>query len=248
MKFLFYHTLSNLSINYLFYRTTVFDENIHKYGEITIKNKRGSTTLLSEELVKSGFALYDTCLFHQELSMGNLKTKLNRSQLSEVMKQLEQPVNKKPKEQWQKSVKSQTTIYHTGQKLESSLTVENLVRHNKNVDVYDILDKKLKDLECCKDADEVSVGRASKHKVLSSNNEMLARSQPIINKSRPEILPLTDPYQTTLMATKNFLEAHATIKSNNTFTSDDVPEESIDSSLIEKSFRGMCNNTISMFI
>ncbi|XP_059058860.1 putative ATP-dependent RNA helicase TDRD12 [Achroia grisella] len=192
-------------------RNSIFDHNIHKYGEIILKMPNGKSKSLSELLVKSGFTLNDPCLFLHELSLGKLNTKLNNFQRDEVIKQLTQPNNVTSKER-EKSVKKQTNIYQIAKNLESSLTVQNLERHNKHLDIQDMLQKKIKDLDKYKDVDEESVGRGTCHKesepkrksmLLRKKLELSAQSQRQTHKDDPLSM---------LLATKKFIEANATVK------------------------------------
>ncbi|XP_052757078.1 putative ATP-dependent RNA helicase TDRD12 isoform X1 [Galleria mellonella] len=203
-------------------RNSLFDNNIHKYGEITVKKQNGKCKLLSKLLIKSGFALNDPCMFLQELSLGMLRTNLTNIQRDEVIKHLTQPNKNKPSKDREKSVKRQTHILQIAKNLESPLTIQNLQRHNQNLDVKYMVKNKIKDLEKCKDVDEKSLGRGVTHKqpepmqrssLLRKKLEMSAHV-PRHHKQDPASI---------LLATKKFLEANAKIKED--VTSGSSPRE-----------------------
>ncbi|XP_053621618.1 putative ATP-dependent RNA helicase TDRD12 [Plodia interpunctella] len=188
-------------------RNSIFDDNIHKYGEIIVKKKNGKHKSLQQQLIKSGFAMYDTALFHQQLSAGKLKTKLNSHQKRDVIKQLEKP-NDKPKKEWEKAFKKKTSIYHKSQNLESMLTVDNLRQH-ENIQV--LLRNKLKDFERCKDIDEESMGRAVRRhtsKFKDAEVPMPSSKKKLeLLKTKAQVSPSNT--EKMLLATKKFLEQNA---------------------------------------
>lgn len=146
-----------------FLRSSIFDANIHKYGEILIRKADGKFRKLSDYLKRSGFAIYDEAAFHQELSLGLISKKLSRNTLDDVMMVITGAIDDNASEV---ALKKQTTVYHAGKRLEA-LTSDNLDRHNRQFkkliqgeDLMQVLEKKFKDLELCKDLDEESVGRA----------------------------------------------------------------------------------------
>ncbi|XP_013187040.1 putative ATP-dependent RNA helicase TDRD12 [Amyelois transitella] len=193
-------------------RTSIFDDNIHKYGELVVKKKNGKLKALTQQLVKSGFALYDTGLFHQELGAGNLKTKLNTHQKQDVIKQLEKS-GKECKKEWEMAVKRNTKIFHRTQDLESMLTVHNLHQHEK---VQELLQNKIKDFDRCKDADENSLGRASlvKEKITKMISQEVSKSgkkKLEILKGKPKKATKNDT-ENILLATKKFLEQNSVNK------------------------------------
>ncbi|NP_001037005.2 putative ATP-dependent RNA helicase TDRD12 [Bombyx mori] len=166
-------------------RSSIFDNNIHKYGELIIK-KNGVQLYLSKELVKAGLATEDPCQFHQYMSLGKIKTKLSNTETRAVIKNLEEYYRKssKPKELWQKSVHQNTSIFHAGERLQA-LTVKNLERHNNRQNIM-LLENKLKDLEQCKGSDEVSLGRGV-CRVPSNKSEMVMLTNKRL-KNRLELL------------------------------------------------------------
>lgn len=153
-----------------FFRSSIFDDNIHKYGEILLKKTNGKLYPLSKTLIKSGFAIYDTCLFHQELETGKLIIKLQSFEARDVIKNIENYYKKKkvPKLQWEKSVKTSTVVARTSQEFETALTEMNLEKHNNKL-MSQLLENKMKDFEMCKGIDEESVGRAYKVKQKREN-------------------------------------------------------------------------------
>ncbi|KAM3955923.1 RNA helicase-like protein [Aphomia sociella] len=192
-------------------RNSIFDTNIHKYGEIVIKKKNGKYKSLSKKLTKSNFAFNDPCLFHQELSLGKLKTKLNGIQRDEVIKQLIQPGKEKVGKERERSVKSQTHIVHIAKNLESPLTVQNLEKHTRNLDVHHMLQNKIKDLDKCKDVEEESVGRGVSHKVSEMPRSSLLKKKLELSGVAPRPHNKHDPVSI-LLATKKFLEANSKIR------------------------------------
>ncbi|KAJ2939345.1 hypothetical protein O0L34_g13444 [Tuta absoluta] len=156
------------------HRSTVFDDNIHKYGEIIIKQPNGKYRLLSKLLAKSGVATYNESVFLSELSSGKIKTKLNTKITKHIIEQLE----KKCKEQTVR----QTKVSQTSLNLEYALTVENLTAHNqrnknKTDNFDDMLQRKLNDLQLCKEVEEESIGRATKKKEKGSDASSLLRKK-----------------------------------------------------------------------
>ncbi|KAI5643642.1 tudor domain-containing protein [Phthorimaea operculella] len=172
---------------HLDHRSTVFDDNIHKYGEIIIKQQNGKYRLLSKLLAKSGVATYNESLFLSELSSGNIKTKLSSKTTKNIIEQLE----KKCKEQ---AVK-QTKVSQTSLNLESALTVENLTAHNqrtknKTENFEEMLQMKLYDLQLCKEVDEEAIGRATKKKERGSDtSSMLLKRKMKLLKCEQNTLP-----------------------------------------------------------
>lgn len=191
-------------------------------------NRNNKQIELSKVLINSGFALFDICLFHQELSLGNLKTKLTYLQTQGIIKHLEKDTRKTGKKQRESSVKKQTTVYHAAKELELAFTEQNLKRHETQFlsnKVDTLLRMKSKDFDRCKDVDEESVGRASYVRHINNNECKFVENDTITAKKTKEIpkflkkkLELTksvktsmhDPLQV-LMATKQYLEANGKV-------------------------------------
>ncbi|CAG5053096.1 unnamed protein product [Parnassius apollo] len=171
---------------YIDRRSSIFDDNIHKYGELIIKDHNKKEKPLSKLLVKSGFAAYDMCLFHQALGLGKINTKLQSSEVAHVIKEIENHYKKKkiPKKDWEESMKSQTVVSRTSQQLESALTTMNLQKHNA-VLISQLLKNKNKDFDMCKDVDEEPVGRAYKVKDRGFNCETKAKESKV-PRNEPE--------------------------------------------------------------
>ncbi|XP_063391425.1 putative ATP-dependent RNA helicase TDRD12 [Cydia fagiglandana] len=158
---------------YIHRRTSIFDTNIHKYGELLIEKQDGRKRKLSSYLRKSETALYDDANFHQQLSSGLIQTKLTKTETDEVMKVI---TSKLKDNESVVSFKKQTEVYQAAKKLEA-LTTENLNKHNSrlkknmtNKDILNVLDRKFKDLELCKDLDDEPQGRATKKAKTSESN------------------------------------------------------------------------------
>ncbi|XP_045782335.1 putative ATP-dependent RNA helicase TDRD12 isoform X2 [Maniola jurtina] len=164
------------SLTFLDGRTTIFDDNIHKYGEIILKTRGGKLIELSKQLINSGLAHIDVCEFHEKLSCGKLNTKLSTLHTLAVIKRLEEYCTRKDRSEnlLKKSLEKQTSVFRLSQEFEKSLTVSNLEKHY-NVTLQHTLINKLKDFELCKDVDEQPVGRAcskSKTKLSKSTEEV----------------------------------------------------------------------------
>lgn len=200
--------------------------------------------LLSKALVKSGFAFKDECLFHTQLHSGNLKTKLSTSKIKEVVKQLELFYSKqqRPKNQWEKSVKKQTSIFQKVQNLESSLTVQNLEAHNcrqgedKNLNEKRLLNK-IKDLNLCKGVDEESAGRASVKDAKKIRDPKKALDPCLLNK-KLELLKDQNYVPDPMSEMKQYLLSNAVKKDANAVMKDaNVVKKNVidqDINLIEK--------------
>ncbi|CAH2229351.1 jg17100 [Pararge aegeria aegeria] len=165
-------------------RTSIFDDNVHKYGELLIKSETGKLKKLSKHLLQSGFAYKDVCEFHEKLSCGKLNTKLNPDETQTVIMKLENYYKrmKYPKNNWKKSVEKQTSVFQMTQSFESELSVSNLVLNDRVLNKT--LKNKYKDFELCKDVDEESLGRGY-HKDKSVNpeaNKETLKSQYLIKK------------------------------------------------------------------
>lgn len=142
------------------YRSSIFDDNIHKYGELVIKTKRGKLKRLSKHLTNSGFAYYNRSEFHQRLSCGKLKTKLSTIATQEVINNLENyhTNGAQTKDIWVNLIKRHTTVFKIARNFELSLGLPNLQKQYREINW--MLKNKLKAFELCKDVDEESLGRA----------------------------------------------------------------------------------------
>ncbi|XP_050358774.1 putative ATP-dependent RNA helicase TDRD12 isoform X1 [Nymphalis io] len=202
---------------YIDRRTSIFDDNIHKYGELIIKSKNGELKQLSKLLINSNIAHFDVCEFHQKLSSGEIKTKLCSIKTQNVVKEIENYYTRtaNSKITCKKAIAKQTSVFQIGQGLESALTVSNLERHNNKM-LNTVLENKMKDLELCKDVDDESIGcgfRKSKDRTL----ETLSLSSVTIDSKCND----TQELDQTFKDIKVFLDANA--KSNNN-PSGNVPE------------------------
>ncbi|CAH0404213.1 unnamed protein product [Chilo suppressalis] len=200
-------------------KTSIFDDNIHKYGELIIHTIDGTKSNLSKILIDSGFALYDVFLFHQELSIGNLKTKLSISKAKEVIRHLEKGDRNKSEKERDSKVKKQTAILHAAQDFETVLTTQNLEKHNRQLSgaaIDNLLEKKMKDFDRCKDIDEESMGRGLnlKHSPEDHKPSMLKKKLEFVKLQQSRVVMKerknfhNDPSKI-LLATKRFLENNA---------------------------------------
>ncbi|XP_013176570.1 PREDICTED: putative ATP-dependent RNA helicase TDRD12 [Papilio xuthus] len=149
---------------YIDRRSSIFDDNIHKYGELLIKRHDKKWKRLSKTLLKASIAVYDMCLFHQQLGLGKLNTRLKSSESQAVIHAIENYYLKKniPKKNWKKSVEEKTVVSHAALELESELTAMNLQKHNDVM--QQMLQNKINDLELCKGIDEEPLGKGFKGK------------------------------------------------------------------------------------
>lgn len=165
------------------FRTSIFDDNIHKYGELTIKYKNnGDLKQLSKLLIKSNFAQFDICDFYQQLSSGNLKTKLSITETQNVLEEIKKYYSTKAslKRKYVESLEKRTTVVRLSQDMETALTVSNLEKHN-NRTLYKMFENKMKDLELCKDIEEEALGRGY---VKSKEPSIIDQSDSDTNKSQ----------------------------------------------------------------
>ncbi|XP_026483822.2 putative ATP-dependent RNA helicase TDRD12 [Vanessa tameamea] len=204
---------------YIDRRTSIFDDNIHKYGELIIKSKNGELKQLSKLLIASNIAHLDVCEFHRQLSSGEIKTKLCSIKTQDVVKEIETYYTKmaNSKMTCKRSINKQTSVFQIGQDLESALTVSNLEKHNNKM-LNTMLENKRKDLELCKDIDEEPLGRGcrkSKDKSYKSLESQTSSS--VTNSSKCND---TQELDQTFKNIKTFLDANA--KTN------DISSESVD--------------------
>ncbi|KAJ0170189.1 hypothetical protein K1T71_014117 [Dendrolimus kikuchii] len=215
-------------------RSSIFDNNIHKYGNLIIKKPNGKTKDVTKYLLKSGFAFDNVALFHQELASGNLKTKLNRLQTQEIVNQLELHYkNKDLKHNWECSVRNQMSVLELSNNFEAKLTARNLERHNRD-NLKQLIENKLKDFEKCKDVEEVSVGRARHKKCIvpekkTTSSSSLLKRKLAVSKAVPGMQKQDAGF--ILEATKKFLEDNAearnSLKSENIYNgSNSIKEDS----------------------
>ncbi|XP_046974957.1 putative ATP-dependent RNA helicase TDRD12 [Vanessa cardui] len=191
---------------YIDRRTSIFDDNIHKYGELIMKSKNGDLKQLSKLLIESNLAHLDVCEFHRQLSSGEIKTKLCSIKTQDVVKEIEAYYTKmaNSKMACKRSINKQTSVFQIGQDLESALTVSNLEKHNNKM-LSTMLENKLKDLELCKDIDDEPVGRGFR----KSNKSLVSQtSSSVTNSSKCNE---THELDQTFKNIKTFLDANAKI-------------------------------------
>ncbi|CAH2084174.1 unnamed protein product [Euphydryas editha] len=182
------------SPTYIDRRTSIFDDNIHKYGELIIKYKNGDLKYLSKLLIKSNLAHFDVCDFHQQLSSGNLKTKLTLTKTQKIVKEIEKYYMTKAssKKECAASFKKKTSILQLAQDIETALTVTNLEKHNNQM-LNKMLENKMKDLELCKDIDEESLGRGYvKSKELSTIEHSVMNNNQSISQTYSQVKTILD--------------------------------------------------------
>lgn len=102
--------------------STFKDKDIaHKYGELTLVNRKGKKYKLSKLLIKSTFAMYNENIFLQLLEAGNIETKLSDKKTEEMKSILKHYKSSKKFNSW--PVKTVET-----------LTVEKVQLHNKIIE------------------------------------------------------------------------------------------------------------------
>ncbi|CAG9573709.1 unnamed protein product [Danaus chrysippus] len=159
---------------YIDRRSSIFDDNIHKYGELILKNSDGKLKKVSKYLVKSGFAEMNVSKFHSQLNNGELNTNLDSIKTQEVIKQLEKHYTKlSKKKEWEKSMRKQTSVFQMKQKFESELTVSNLEKHNNRM-IKTVIENKSNDFDLCKDVNEKPLGRGF-YKADSNKTELKSK-------------------------------------------------------------------------
>ncbi|CAH1643007.1 unnamed protein product [Spodoptera littoralis] len=143
-------------------KSSIFDDNTHKFGDICIFKKDGKTINLSDEVVQSGFAYADEHIFHQKLVTNNLKTKLGYVAEHDVIKKLKEGFITRtiPEKIWLLVLRKQTLVFEEAQELEEAIKNRKIALQSHET-VESVLKNKMNDLKLCKDVDEVSAGRAN---------------------------------------------------------------------------------------
>ncbi|CAH0698045.1 unnamed protein product [Spodoptera exigua] len=150
------------SPTYIDKKSSIFDDNTHKFGDICVVKKDGKSITLMDEVVQSGFAYTDENLFHQQLVQNNLPIKLGYVAEHDVLKKLKEGFlpRRVPENLWLYILRQQTSVFEEKQQLEESIK-------NRKVPIQDrdkldtIFKSKMNDFNLCKDVDEVSAGRAN---------------------------------------------------------------------------------------
>ncbi|XP_075988557.1 putative ATP-dependent RNA helicase TDRD12 [Anticarsia gemmatalis] len=143
------------STTYLDRTSSLFDNNIHKYGDITLTTKDGSTVSMLKELLKMDFVEENIQYFHQ-----NQCTKLDFVTSVAVMNAINRHLKpKQNRQQLQEILDSQTTVYRRMVEL-NEIDPRNLEVGARG-NYQQMIDKQIEDLNACKDLDEVSAGRAT---------------------------------------------------------------------------------------
>ncbi|XP_035455182.2 putative ATP-dependent RNA helicase TDRD12 [Spodoptera frugiperda] len=163
-------------------KSSIFDDNTHKFGDICIIRKDGSTANLAAEIVQSGFAYINENIFHQKLVTSTLKTKLGYVAEHDVLKKLKEGYLTRgiPEKIWLLVLQRQTLVFEEAQQLEESIRNRKMVLHgNENLET--VLRNKMNDLKLCKDVDEVSAGRANTIRRFRPTAEATKDNQPSVN-------------------------------------------------------------------
>ncbi|CAH0716888.1 unnamed protein product, partial [Brenthis ino] len=205
------------SLSYIDRSTSIFDDNIHKYGELLIKHKGSELIKLSKFLIKKNLAYFDVKDFHQKLSFGNLNTKLSYIKTKEVVREIEKCYpknNPKLKSEKQNTFIKQTSVFQSFQEFESSLTVNYVGGHNNEM-LSEILEQKAWDFELCKEIDEESVGCGSRRKSYNEENAFKQRQAAHCSQS-------SNNYERIFDDIRNFLATNSKVKCN---TENEVSEQ-----------------------
>ncbi|CAK1548998.1 unnamed protein product [Leptosia nina] len=160
------------SLTYVDRRSSIFDDNIHKFGDITIETKKGETKNLSQFLVNSAFASHNESEFHGKLLTGTLTTKLNIKQLENIIKCLEKYCGAD-----KHKLAEITTVAKNVINLEDELRTFNLDSNDEKF--QKIVHQKRKDYELCKDSEEESFGRALR-KIINENKDEELQDKPFV--------------------------------------------------------------------
>lgn len=232
----------------LVHRSSIFDDNILKYGEIVIKTKSGKLKKLSKYLTDSGFAYESVSEFHAHLSSGKLKTKLSKVETQEIIKKLENyhTNSNKPIHIWKNAIKKQTSVFQTSLNFESSLTLSNLEKQNRFMNK--MLKDRQKDFELCKDIDEESVGRSSRNRIkkelMTEADESLNRSKKLSKTQKPSNAPAEETKEEAYNKVRNFLKDNTKDENQNQthdlrrLNSHSKPDDTIQNeSLLSKKFK-----------
>lgn len=163
-------------------RSSIFDDNTHKFGDICIIRKDGSTANLAAEIVQSGFAYINENIFHHKLVTSTLKTKLGYVAEHDVLKKLKEGYLTRgiPEKIWLLVLQRQTLVFEEAQQLEESIRNRKMVLHD-NENLETVLRNKMNDLKLCKDVDEVSAGRANTIRRFRPTAEATKDNQPSVN-------------------------------------------------------------------
>ncbi|CAB3262053.1 unnamed protein product [Arctia plantaginis] len=136
---------------------SIFDDNLHKYGDFILKMNNGETVSMLEELLNTGFVADDVGLFHQ-----NLKTNLDYVNTVAVVNNIRQSLKviNKSNEHIDAILKMQTSIFLKTVEFEDDAVAGNFCVGIGEKHSQLMLHKRLNDLNACKDVDEKSAGRA----------------------------------------------------------------------------------------
>lgn len=137
-----------------FFRNSIFNDNLHKYGDFLLKMNDGETVSMLEELLNTGFVADDVDLFHR-----NLKMKLDSINSVEIFNDVRTSLKGKFNEHLDTIFKMQTSIFlMTVDVNESALACADVREQYLQL----LTHKNLNDFNACQDVDEESAGRACK--------------------------------------------------------------------------------------
>lgn len=138
--------------NFLCYRSSIFDNKTHKFGNLLVVKNNGEQVNVFNEIVNSDFGYEDEFLFLQDLRDNNLNTELKCITLQEVMKKLEEAYISRgiPKNTWLNALKNNNPVMYEN---------KHVVLEDKYDNFDTVLKNKLDILKFCQDIDDVSLGR-----------------------------------------------------------------------------------------
>lgn len=181
----------------LVFRSSIFNDNIHKFGDIYTLQDDNSKTYLSTFIVNLGYGYLNETEFFQKLSTGNIKTKLNIPETNKVIQAIEDYMKTHDSStKRNKAVETKTSMFRAIKHMGQALTAKNLELHNRNQDlgrlgnVSKIIEQKTKDFFLCKVENEDSIGRGTSRlrSALSdvSNSEVSATSPKRLSNTSPD--------------------------------------------------------------
>ncbi|KAG6445222.1 hypothetical protein O3G_MSEX003776 [Manduca sexta] len=220
-------------------RSSIFNNNIHKYGDIIVKKSNGEEKHMSKELKKSKFAVCDIPQFHQELSLGRIQTKPTETEARDVIKHLrDHYIDTHSSTPWDMWVKRHPYIYHIMQKIDilAEINMHKGETTRKQITRLKEIQNKLNDLDLCAEIDEESVGRG---KIRHSNKSPLSKLKLLKRKLRMVEEKLKyDDTSSVADSTEPESDLNTSKKTVNSFLSSTNSDTSLNESLpeIEKSY------------
>ncbi|XP_038217734.1 putative ATP-dependent RNA helicase TDRD12 [Zerene cesonia] len=154
------------SPTYIDRRSSIFKDNIHKYGEVVIKTHDGELKKLSEWLITTGFAELNDCEFHKQLMAGKTQLKLNQTQIGNIYSFIDSHYFKKGQDI--PCRKTSFSSYHDDFfEVEDGLSA---LSNNKYQKLLSLMKNKTKSIEDV-DNEEESMGRACRRLKINDSHD-----------------------------------------------------------------------------